>query len=56
MHASWQDHAFSTAAQMDDLHRFFRGFNSKRAADVQKLPVIGELLTVMRSVMLSMIH
>jgi hypothetical protein len=29
--------AFSTAAQMDDLHCFFHGFHTKRVADVQKL-------------------
>jgi hypothetical protein len=26
-----------TADQMDDLHWFFRGFHTKRVADVQKL-------------------
>jgi hypothetical protein len=45
----WLDHAFSTVAQTDDLHCFFRGFHSRRVADVQKCPEVGDLLTVMRS-------
>jgi hypothetical protein len=53
MHASWLDHAISTAAQTDDFtwHCFFWGFHSKRVADVQKHPAVSDLLTVMRSVL-----
>jgi hypothetical protein len=43
--------ALFTADQMDDLHWFFRGFYTKRVAGVQKLPEVGDLLTVMRSVL-----
>jgi hypothetical protein len=52
----WTYHAFSTVAQTDDLHCdnlhcFFLGFHSRRVADVQKCPEVGDLLTVMRSVL-----
>jgi hypothetical protein len=40
-----------TADQMDDLHWFFRGFYTKRVAGVQKLSEVGDMLTVIRSVL-----
>jgi hypothetical protein len=36
---------------MDDLHWFFRGFYTKRVAGVQKLSEVGDMLTVIRSVL-----
>jgi hypothetical protein len=39
-----------TADQMD-LHWFFRGFYTKRVAGVQKLSEVGDMLTVIRSVL-----
>jgi hypothetical protein len=40
-----------TADQMYDLHWFFCGFHTKRVAGIQKLSEVGDLLTVMRSVL-----
>jgi hypothetical protein len=40
-----------TADQMDDLHWFFRGFYTKRVVGVQKLSEVGNMLTVIRSVL-----
>jgi hypothetical protein len=40
-----------TVDQMDDLHWFFRGFYTKRVAGVQKLSEVGDMLTVIRSVL-----
>jgi hypothetical protein len=40
-----------TADQMDDLHWFLRGFYTKRVAGVQKLSEVGDMLTVIRSVL-----
>jgi hypothetical protein len=40
-----------TADQMDDLHWFFRGFYAKRVVGVQKLSEVGDMLTVIRSVL-----
>jgi uncharacterized protein YxjI len=39
------------ADQMDDLHWFVRGFYTKRVAGVQKLSEVGDMLTVIRSVL-----
>jgi hypothetical protein len=40
-----------TADQMDDLHWFFCGFYTKRVAGIQKLSEVGDMLTVIRSVL-----
>jgi hypothetical protein len=40
-----------TADQMDDLHWFFHGFQTRRVAGVQKLSEVGDSLTVMHSVL-----
>jgi hypothetical protein len=40
-----------TADQMDDLHWFFRGFYTKHVAGVQNLSEVGDMLTVIRSVL-----
>jgi hypothetical protein len=40
-----------TADQMDDLHWFVRGFYTKLVAGVEQLSEVGDMLTVIRSVL-----
>jgi hypothetical protein len=40
-----------TADQMDDLHWFVRGFYTRSVVGVQKLSEVGDMLTVIRSVL-----